>query len=421
MALPLSLKERSVSLTSTVRPLSDRNFSIFWSGAFLSSIGFWIQTVGQGWQVLTLTHSALLLGLVTLIATLPNIVLSLLGGVFADRWNRRHVLICTQAVFMFTALSLGLFTSLHIISVWLIIFAALINGIFNSVGLPAWQTFVTDLVPRKDLKQGVALDFMQVNLSRAIGPAIGGISVGILGIAGSYYMNSLSYVAVIVPLLLIHTPQRERAAAQQSIWRGLKEGLDYLRSQQSLQLALLLQFLLIFMIFPFATLLPIFASDIFHIGAEGLGAMNALVGVGAFTGALLFLTLNQYIKRNLRLLVVICIVGGVGCIALAVAGDVRMAVPILVTLGICTVMPLAVTNTSIQVLTPEALRGRILSIRILISFGLAPIGNLVTGWIAQLVGAQLALVVDGGLCMLIALAIAVLQARRGIELVASVS
>src|ERR1700687_5937611 len=120
MALPLSLKERSFSLTSTMHPLANKNFSIFWSGAFLSSIGFWIQTVGQSWQVLILTHSALLLGLTTLVATLPNIVLALLGGVFADRWNRRLVLICTQAVFMLSALSLGIFTTLHIISVWLI-------------------------------------------------------------------------------------------------------------------------------------------------------------------------------------------------------------------------------------------------------------------------------------------------------------
>ncbi len=411
------LVKRSFGLSSSLHPFVNKNFTIFWCGALLSSIGFWIQIVGQGWQVLQLTNSALLLGLVTLTATLPNIVFSLVGGVFVDRWNRRNVLMCTQTVFMTTAFMLGLLTSFQCITVWYIIVGALINGIFNAVGLPAWQIFITDLVPAEELTQGVALDFMQFNLSRIVGPALGGISIGLFGVTGSYYLNALSYVAVLLALLLIHTDQqRPNGQMQQSIWHGLGEGMRYIHQHVALQFALLLQFCLAFLVFPFSTLLPIVAGNIFHVGPGGLGLMNAAVGVGAFSGALLFLLMSQLIKHNLRLLVVLCVTGGCSCLALAYVPTMGIAFPILVTLGMCTVMPLAVTNTAIQVMTPEEMRGRILSVRIMITFGLAPFGNLLVGWIAQMVGVSSALALSGSCCTLVALLLAAIQKRYAIEL-----
>src|SRR2546421_2581118 len=210
MAFPLYSLRRSLVFPVSLRPLQDKNFGIFWMGAFLSSMGFWIQAVAQAWQVLQLTNSALLLGLVTFTATLPNIVLSLLGGVIVDRFDRRHLLIGTQIIYMSTAAFLGVFTTLHIITVWQIILMSLINGTVSSVGQPAWQAFVGDLVGPEQLKQGIALNSTQFNLSRVIGPAVGGISIGVFGIAGSYYLNALSYLAVIIPLLLMHTRPRQR-------------------------------------------------------------------------------------------------------------------------------------------------------------------------------------------------------------------
>ncbi|GAC1642808.1 MAG: MFS transporter [Ktedonobacteraceae bacterium] len=417
MAFSISLKERSRTLASTLHPLSEKNFSIFWAGAFLSSTGFWIQTVGQGWQVLQLTHSALLLGLVTLAATIPNLLFSLFGGVLVDRWDRRSVLFCTQAIYMTTALLLGILTTLHSITVWEIFIAALVNGIVSAVGLPAWQTFVTDLVPSQELRQGVALDFMQFNLSRAVGPALGGLSVGLVGIAGSYYLNSVSYIAVLLSLLLVHAEHERHIVKRQSILQGLGEGLQYVRQHLALQLALLLQFLLAFLVFPFATLLPIFAATIFRIGAPGLGMLNAVTGMGALTGALLFLLMSQHLQRTLRLMILLCMLGGSACVALAFAYDVWLALPALVILGICSVLPLVVTNTAIQVMTPEGMRGRILSIRILITFGLAPFGNLLVGWVAQSIGVQMTLALSGGLCLLFTLIVAVLHIRHRIELV----
>ncbi|GAC1422989.1 MAG: MFS transporter [Ktedonobacteraceae bacterium] len=417
MSSSISLKERSRTLVSTLHPLSEKNFSIFWAGAFLSSIGFWIQTVGQGWQVLQLTQSALLLGLVTLAATVPNLVFSLFGGVLVDRWDRRTVLFCTQAIYMATALLLGILTTFHRIVVWEILVAALINGVVSAVGLPAWQTFVTDLVSPKELRQGVALDFMQFNLSRAVGPALGGISVGLVGIAGSYYLNSVSYIAVLLSLLFIHADHKQLVAKRQSIWQGLGEGIHYVRQHLALQLALLLQFLLAFLVFPFATLLPIFAANIFHVGAPGLGMLNAVTGIGALTGALLFLLTSSRIQHTLRLMILLCIIGGGACVAFAFSNNILLALPALVVLGVCSVLPLVVTNTAIQVMTPEGMRGRVLSIRILITFGLAPFGNLLVGWVAQNIGAQMTLALSGGLCLLITFMIAILHIRHRIELV----
>src|SRR5256885_14357304 len=265
MAFSTSSVRRLIVFPVSLHPLKDKNFGLFWFGSLLSSIGFWVQSVGQSWQVLQLTNSALLLGLVGFAALLPNIVLSLFGGVIADRANRRFLLIGTQIIFLSTATLLGVLTTLHSITVWQIILLALVNGTFNTVGIPAWQAFIGDLLPSAQLKQGIALNSTQFNMSRVIGPAIGGISIGVFGIAGSYYLNALSYVAVIIPLILIHPRHRERTSRQQGMWQDLREGLSFARKRPSLRVILLLQFIIAFLVFPYIVLLPIFARDIFHI------------------------------------------------------------------------------------------------------------------------------------------------------------
>jgi MFS family permease len=412
MAFPLYSLRRALVFPVSLRPLQDKNFGIFWVGAFLSSMGFWIQAVAQAWQVLQLTNSALLLGLVTFTATLPNIALSLLGGVIVDRFDRRHLLIGTQIIYMSTAAFLGIFTTLHIITVWQIILMSLINGTFSSVGQPGWQAFVGDLVGPKQLKQGIALNSTQFNLSRVIGPAVGGISIGVFGIAGSYYLNSLSYLAVIIPLLLMHTRQRERISQQQSMWRGIGEGLSYVKQQPSLQVALMLLFLIAFLIFPYTTLLPIFARDIFHIGASGLGILNAASGIGALTGAILLVLFSERIKHGSLFLLMTCLVGSLTSFILALTTMLDLALLTLIVLGAACVMSTTFTNTMSQILTPVGMRGRVLSIWVTVAFGLAPIGNLVAGWVAQSIGVRSTLAINGGLCAVTALFVAVIYRDR---------
>ncbi len=395
-------KTRTPALPLSLRPLADKNFGVFWTGAFLSSVGFWIQNVGQGWQVLQLTNSALLLGLVSFAATLPNIIFSLLGGVVADRLDRRRLLICTQVFYMLTALLLGIFTTLKIVNVWDILLVALVNGIVSTVGLPAWQTFVGDLVPVDQLKQGIALNSTQFNLSRVIGPAIGGLSVGLLGIAGSYYLNALSYVAVIIPLILMRPHLRPRKQQQQreSIWQGLRVGLAHARRSPVLQIVLVLQLITGFLVFPYLTLLPVFANNVFHIGATGLGLLNSAAGIGALAGALLLVALSQRIHDGARFLLIVSVLAGLACLAFALAGNVILALPLLTLLGATSVLSATMTNTTVQTMVPEAIRARVLSLWILINFGLAPFGNLCAGWAAQSVGAAWTLGIGGAVCVL---------------------
>jgi MFS family permease len=396
-------KTRLPALPSSLRPLADKNFGVFWAGAFLSSMGFWIQNVGQGWQVLQLTNSALLLGLVAFAATLPNIIFSLVGGVVADRLDRRRLLIWTQVIYMLTALLLGLFTTFKIINVWHIIAVALINGVVSTVGLPAWQTFVGDLVPPDQLKQGIALNSTQFNLSRVIGPAVGGLSVGLLGIAGSYYLNALSYVAVIIPLVFIRPQLHAQQVEQQqkeSLWQGLRVGLEHARQRPVLQILLALQLVTGFLVFPYLTLLPIFADSIFRVGATGLGLLNSAAGIGALIGSLLLVVFSQRIQDGTRFLLIVSALAGVACLAFALVSNIVLALPLLALLGATSVLSTTMTNTAVQTMVPESVRARVLSLWILIAFGLAPFGNLCAGWVAQSAGAAWTLGVGGAACML---------------------
>lgn len=404
MAVPF---KRSLFIPSSLRPLTHKNFALFWSGAFLSSIGFWIQSVGQGWQVLKLSNSPLLLGLVSFAALAPNMILSLFGGVIVDRVNRRVVLLATQLIFMMTSLTLGILTTLGLIQVWHIIVLALVNGTFNSVGLPAWQTFIGDLLPERELKQGIALNSTQFNLSRVIGPAIGGLSIGLVGIAGSYYLNALSYIGVLIPLLLVRPEvRRVGAKVQQSIWQGLCEGINYAREHTILVILLLLLFVFTLLVFPYLTLLPVFAQDVFHSGPEGLGVLNMVAGIGALSGSLLSVFLSQYFKDGQWMLIWLCVVGGIACICFAFSGNMLwLALLFLFVLGVSTVMAMIITNSTIQTLVPVEMRGRVVSLWVLVSSGVAPLGNLAAGWVAQTYGAPLTLAVSGTACVLLVLTI----------------
>jgi MFS family permease len=314
-----------------------------------------------------------------------------------------------------TATLLGILTTLHIIAVWQIFLLALINGTFNSAGQPAWQAFIGDLVRREHLKQGIALNSVQFNLSRVIGPAIGGISIGLFGIAGNYYLNALSYVAVLIPLILMRPDHKQHMIKQQSMWRSLREGLTYVKRRPTLQIILLLQLIIAFLVFPYVTLLPVFARDIFHIGAPGLGLLNVASGMGALTGAILLMLLSQGMERGRPILIALCVVGGLASIAFALSNILYVSLLILIVLGSCTVMSSTVTNSTLQMLTPQEMRGRVLSIWIMVAFGLGPFGNLLAGWVAQSFGARLTVALGGSLCATVALLVVCLKKERKSE------
>jgi MFS family permease len=406
MLLRPHFKQSTFHVPAAFHPLTEKNFAALWVGAFLSNIGFWIQNVAQGWQVLQLTNSALLLGLVTFIGTIPNLLLSLFGGVIADKFDRRHLLIISQSVYMCTALLPGVLTTLGVIQVWHIVFMALINGLFSSFSFPAWQTFITDLVEDGELKQGIALNSMQFNLSRVIGPAIGGLSIGIFGIAGSYYLNGLSYIAVIVPLVLMRPQPKVRVVREEQSGPAMKEnliqGLLFLKERPLLLVLLGLQLMIAFSVLPYTTLLPLFAANVFHSGPTGLGVLNAVAGVGALLGAILLVLLASRLHQPVQALFLLCVIGGAASVIFAFMPDQALALPLLIALGASTVMSNTVTNTTLQAATPVDLRARVISIWIMITFGVAPFGSLVAGAVAQSAGAGLTMALGGALCVLVA-------------------
>lgn len=414
-----TVRRYSFHMPAALHPLTEKRFGVIWAGAFLSGVGFWIQTVAQGWQVLQLTNSALLLGLVSFIGTFPNLLLSLFGGAIADRFDRRKLLLITQSMYMGLALLQGLLTTLQVITVWHILLIALLTGFISTVGFPTWQTFITDLVDESEIKQGIALNSMQFNLSRVVGPAIGGLSIGIFGIAGSYYLNGLSYIAVIVPLLLMRPQSRLRKREVQSVWENVISGVAYIRQKPVLQIALGLQFMSSFFIMPYLTLLPVFAGNIFRTGATGLGTMNAVAGIGALLGSCLVLFLAGRLSRTISALFLLCLAGGLASIVFAQMPNQALTLPLLLILGASTVMANVFTNTTIQSSTPEEIRGRVVSIWVAIAFGFAPLGNLLAGSVAQASSAPFTLAFSGAVCIIVATAIVLLTRKVGQPILAA--
>jgi MFS family permease len=212
-----------------------------------------------------------------------------------------------------------------------------------------------------------------------------------------------------------------RISRQQGIWQDLREGLSFARKRPSLQVILLLQFIIAFLVFPYIILLPIFARDIFHIGAPGLGVLNSASGIGALLGAILLVALSQRLERGRFLLVILCVLGGFAGLAFAIVNVLNVAILLLIALGACTVMTMTTTNTALQLLTPENMRGRILSIWVMTALGLAPFGNLLAGWVAQSIGAPFTLAIGGGLCAGGALFVAAIGKGHRLSAMRSVS
>jgi MFS family permease len=411
-----------LSDSSPLYPLSHKEFGIFWLGSLLSSLGFWIQFVGQGWQVLQLTNSALLLACVTFATTVPKMVRVLLGDIFIECFNRQKLLAWMQIVYICTSLSLGVLTTLHMIAVWQIMLVACMNGACSSVGWPAWQGFIMDLVPEPEERRGIALNSMQFNIARAIGPALGGFSISLIGIAGSYYVNALSYIAVLVPLLCLHPVLRNRVVRpQRRVWHEIQSGFQYIWRHTPLLFVLLLQLFVTLLAFPYLMLLPVFARDIFRIGLAGLGLFNAAVGIGALTGSAVIVLLCRRLERPARVLYWACGCAGLICLCFALTRNVSLATFLLILLGACTVLANTLANAAIHVMVPGRSRAQVLRIWMLILFGIAPIGNILLGWVTQVLGAQRTVFNAGATCLLVVFVLAgmnLLLKGRGVVRVA---
>ncbi|PIY38041.1 MFS transporter, partial [Candidatus Aquicultor secundus] len=266
-----ALIEKGTRRWSLFSSLRYAEYRYLWSGALLSNIGTWIQSVALGLFVFQLTHSEFTLGLVNFSSSIPTLFLALVGGIVADRYQRRSLIIVTQVVQMLLALTLGILISLHTANVANIIIISLVTGIASSFGFPAWLSLIPELVPKKDLLNAVALNSAQFNVARLIGPAIAGFIISLLGVAASFYINSLSFLAVIIALLLIKPPPIKIRKSEVSVWKNFTEGINYAKEHTSAAVLLICVGTLTTFGMSHTTLMPVYAIDILKTGARGLG------------------------------------------------------------------------------------------------------------------------------------------------------
>ncbi|MBN9389530.1 MAG: MFS transporter [Chloroflexi bacterium] len=378
----------------TFSALRHRNFRLFWIGALVSNLGGWLQVVAQNWLVLSLTNSAFLLGLVNFIGNSPMLLLSLFGGVVADRNSRKTVLLITQNAQAILMLIMAVLSFFNIINIWMVIVIALGIGIVQAFNSPAYQTIMLDLVRKEDIMNAIALNSFQFNLTRVIGPGIAGVLVTLVGVAVCFFLNSLSFMAVVGALLLVKLPKPVRIVEKRPMWEEIKESLSYLKSQVALSGLLMIASLFSFFITPYLTLLPVFVQQVFKSGPEDYGILLSAVGVGALTGALLVANISGKLQRRSRFMNwgMLILVGSL--FGFSLSTNLILSMVMLALAGGSLVSVNTTLNTIVQSSVPDYLRGRILSIWTLCSVGFMPLGNLQSGIVAQAWGAPVSVMVN---------------------------
>jgi MFS family permease len=380
------------------RSLRYRDFALFWTGNFLSNIGTWMQNLALGWQILVMTNSPFLLGLNGFLGTLPSLVFSLPGGAIADRLNRRKLMLITQTSMALLALALALLTSFHVIRIGEILAISSLTGLASALNNPAYQALVPDLVEREDLVNAVALNSAQFNMSRAIGPTLAGLALGKVGTAGCFYLNSVSFLALIIALLVINVPVRPAAEAS-TVWGAMLDGLRFVNQHRLIIILLSIPSFLSLLGLPFVVLMPVFARDLLRVGPSGLGYLMAGAGLGAVLSALT-LAAQRSAERKGGFIITSAAVFSLALILLAHAYSFWWAFFLLMVLGATMVGALALINTTLQIISPPELRGRIMSFYTLTVMGLAPLGSLWVGSVAEISGTRFALSLGGAICLI---------------------
>lgn len=388
--------------------LRGRDFRLFWAGAFVSNIGSWIQSIALSWLVFQLTNSSFALGLVNFASTVPILLFSLIGGVYVDRTDRRRLLMITQTLLLVLAIALAAISFAGIARLEYIIIITLLSGTVLAANSPAWQAFIVDLVDAKDLPTAIALNSTQFNLSRVAGPSVAGILLAIIGAAGCFFINGLSYLAVIIALIFIRPRQAAQKLDDGSVWNRLWAGLTYTIRDPVVNSIIALTSVMTVFGFPYAVLMPVMAQDVLGVGADGYGAMMAATGVGAIIASLIVASWGQRFARG-QILLFSEMGFAIVLVAFSMSRVFALSAVLLALLGFCMIIYMTTANTAIQMLTPNDLRGRVMSIWVLVSFGFSPIGSLLSGAVAQQWGAPLALGIGGVICAIAAISTALFR------------
>ena len=398
------------------RALSNPNFRIFWIGAFLSNVGTWMQAVAQGWLVLTLTNSPFWLGLDAFVATAPGLVFTLLGGVFADLIDRRRLLLFTQVAAGIAAFGLATLVATNVVNRWMVLGFSFVTGCCMALASPSFLAMTYDLVGREDLANAIAMNSTQFQLSRVVGPSLAGVAFHVFGLAGCFFANAVSFVAVIAALTRVRAQAYAPAAAAHSVrdrralWRDLIEGFRYVRNRPRVSALLLLSSVNSLFGAPYFTMVPIYARDIFGLGETGLALMMGTAGAGAFAGALLVAYLGDFRRKGWFVLGG-AILFGICITNFALTKILGFSLLFLFGLGFALVVSVAITNTLLQKLVTDQMRGRVMSMFILSFMGTMPIGNIVAGALSNRFGPQKTLAAGGIIVTFFATAVAIFNKR----------
>jgi len=378
--------------------LRHRNFQLFISGQIISVIGSWMQSIAESWLVYRLTGSALLLGATGFASQIPVFLVAPLGGIVADRLNRQRIVIGTQISSMILALILAVLTLTGVIRVWHVFVLAALLGVVNAFDIPARQSFLVDMVGKEDLMNAIALNSTMFNGARVIGPAIAGILVARIGEGWCFLVNGLSYIAVIAGLLMMRVDRPTSLAQHGPALAHLIEGYRFARHTAPIRSILLLLGLVSLVAMPYTVLMPVFADQILHGGARGLVILMGATGVGALLGALTLATRSGVLGLG-RWVAFTCGGFGFSLVLFAFSRHFWLSVALLLPVGFCMMLGMASSNTLIQAMTPDHLRGRVMAMYTMMFMGMAPFGSLFAGGIAEHLGAPFTVSVGAVACI----------------------
>jgi len=371
-----------------------------WVGACTSSIGTWMQIVAQGWLIYRLSHSAFLLALDQFLGGIPIFLFSLIGGVIADRMERRKILLGSQYVQMATATTLTILVATGYVHVWHILCLSFISGLAQAFGGPAYQALIPTLVEKEDMPNAIALNSIQFNVAVMVGPALAGQALAKLGEKWCFGLNALSFLAPIISLWSIKTSFLPVKTAE-TMLTSLKQGIQFARKQGSMEALIILAFCMTALSMPMRTYIPVFVKDIFHRGPETYGNLLALMGLGSIVGSLSIATAGNFRRKGFVALGALAILGA-GISGFALSKSLPLSEALLILVGASMMAVFATVNSLVQLITTNEMRGRVMSVYNFAFRGGMPMGNLLSGWLVPLFTAPVVLGFNGGLLILVA-------------------
>jgi MFS family permease len=385
-----------------LRALGHRNYRLFFAGQSVSLVGTWLTRVATSWLVYRLSGSALLLGVVGFAGQIPAFLLAPFAGVLVDRWNRHRVLVVTQVLAMLQSFALAVLALTGVIAVWHVVVLSVVQGLINAFDMPARQAFVVEMVEeRADLPNAIALNSTVFNAARLLGPSVAGGLIAWVGEGGCFLLDGFSYLAVIASLLAMRIAPRPREHAPQHLLTELKEGFTYAFHFGPIRALLLLLAVVSLMGMPYAVLMPVMASEVLKGGPNTLGFLMAASGLGALLGAG-FLASRRTVRGFGRVIVLTAALFGAGLVGFALSRQVVLSLLAMVVTGFGMMVATAASNTLLQTIVEERMRGRLMSFYLMAFVGTAPFGSLLAGALAARLGAPAAIGAGGVVCLVAA-------------------